>query len=394
MVKVQCSVPNCGFETPDASEALAIVLLANHGLAHQNPTLPAPAPPPAPHGPSLDRPKVNIGVTTEDCNVFVRRWEVFRTGSRIDDAAAPSQLFQCAGPELGDSLLKTNPHAAAGTLPQLLEAMRSLAVIPVATGVLRTELLQLRQERDEPFRAFSAWVRGKAETCAFRTKCECGQDADYTDHAIRDVLLNGIADPDIRREALGTLDILTTPVNDVVALVENKEWPATPHLPQTSQLSQPSNANSASHQQTPPHAPPPADRSRQAVCPDCRTLFLVFKEGVRGWNKKPHQVCINCYRTRRQKRRQNQAPDDQTSSVQATESISQVAAAAETSVGPSPLPRRRRRRRHTKPTHGPVTLDHHVFTKGEWKKARLRPHPHIKVTVSVDTPPQAKHAGS
>ena len=60
-------------------------------------------------------------------------------------------------------------------------------------------------------------------------------------------------------------------------------------------------------------------------------------------------------------------------------------------MGPSPLPRRRR---HTKPTHGPVTLDHHVFTKGEWKKARLRPHLHIKVTVSVDTPPQAKHAGS
>ena len=36
MVKVKCSVPNCQFETDDASEALVIAILANHGLAHQN----------------------------------------------------------------------------------------------------------------------------------------------------------------------------------------------------------------------------------------------------------------------------------------------------------------------------------------------------------------------
>ena len=84
-----------------------------------------------------------------------------------------------------DSVLKANPDAASSTLPDLLSAMRSRAVIPVATGVLRTELLQLRQEHDEPFRVFTARVRGKAETCAFTTTCECGKNVDYTDHAIR-----------------------------------------------------------------------------------------------------------------------------------------------------------------------------------------------------------------
>ena len=90
--------------------------------------------------------------------MFTRSWEVFRTGSGIDEASAPSQLFQCTENELRDSLLKANPDTASSTLPDLLDAMRSLAVIPVATGVLRTELLQLRQERDEPFRAFTARV--------------------------------------------------------------------------------------------------------------------------------------------------------------------------------------------------------------------------------------------
>ena len=310
MVVIACTIPTCEFKTADVSEAVAIALLANHGLAHQRtlPTVAEPSLPPVPRGPKLERPKVNIGVSTEEWNVFTRRWEVFRTESGIDEASAPSQLFQCAENELGDSLLKANPDAASSTLPDLLDAMRSLAVIPVATGVLRTELLQLRQERDQPFRAFTARVRGKAETCAFSTKCECGKNVDYTDHVIRDVLLNGISDPDIRREVLGTKDVPKTPVNDVIALVENKEM-ARNALP-SSTLSA---VSSFKHQQDPPKEPPSAtpsrvDQARQATCPDCKSLFKIFTEGTRGWNTKPHTVCINCYRVRRRRKRPPHTP--------------------------------------------------------------------------------------
>ena len=102
MVIVKCSVPSCTFETEDVSEALAIALLANHGLAHQTATAAIVEPTQAPslRGPKLERPKVDVGVSIEELNVFVRRWEVFRTGSGIDNASAPSQLFQCAGPDL------------------------------------------------------------------------------------------------------------------------------------------------------------------------------------------------------------------------------------------------------------------------------------------------------
>ena len=106
----------------------------------------------------------------------------------------------------------------------LLSAMRSLAIIPVATScVLRAELLQYRQERDGAFRAFSARVRGKAKTSSYSATCKCSQTLDYTDHIIREVLLNGIYDPDIRREILGTTNILDKSVDDVIALVEQKE---------------------------------------------------------------------------------------------------------------------------------------------------------------------------
>ena len=84
--------------------------------------------------------------------------------------------------------------------------------------------MQMRQLRDKPFRAYAARVRGKADTCAFTIDCTCcGLKINYTDHMIRDTLLNGIGDHEICREILGGVDMLTRTVNKIVALVEVKE---------------------------------------------------------------------------------------------------------------------------------------------------------------------------
>ena len=232
--------------------------------------------------------------------MFICHWEVFCTGFGIDEELAPSQLFQCTGTELGNSLLKANANAASDPLPQLLDAMCSLAIILVATCVLRTELLQLQQERDETGHAFSARVRGKAETCAFTTKCKCGKSIDYTDHIICDVLLNGLFEPDIRHEILGTLDILKKPVNDVVALMENKEV-----AQNALSLSTLSAMSSFKHQTNPlansAATPSQADQAKEGMCPDCKSTYKLFTGGTCDWNTKPHPVCIHCYRTCRHK---------------------------------------------------------------------------------------------
>ena len=82
----------------------------------------------------------------------------------------------------------------------VMAAMKSLAVFVVATGVMRAERVRMQQERDESFRTFAARVHGKAETCAYTTKCTCLREVDFTDSIIRDVLIAGIADLDIRRD--------------------------------------------------------------------------------------------------------------------------------------------------------------------------------------------------
>ena len=85
----------------------------------------------------------------------------------------------------------------------------------------------MNQSNDEPIRTFAARVRGKAETCAFTTstRCPCGQPvlADYTEEVIRDVILAGICDLDIRREALSMPGIIDKPTNDVIGIIESRD---------------------------------------------------------------------------------------------------------------------------------------------------------------------------
>ena len=77
------------------------------------------------------------------------------------------------------------------------------------------------QMRDESFRSFAARVRGKTDTCAFSADCSCCLKVNYTVHMNRDTLFNGISDFVIRKKILETTDILTSAVNDVIALVKS-----------------------------------------------------------------------------------------------------------------------------------------------------------------------------
>ena len=76
----------------------------------------------------------------------------------------------CDGQTCEDDLLKTDAEVASKVVPGLLDVMRSLAVIPIATVILRRDLQHMHHERDEPFRVFAAGVLGKGETCALKAR--------------------------------------------------------------------------------------------------------------------------------------------------------------------------------------------------------------------------------
>ena len=396
MVVIDCAYPGCAFQSEDAPEAVACAILQSHAFSHATPgpnSIRAPS-----EGPKLTRPSIDVGVSLEAWNVFTRRWQMFRQGSGINEASATAQLFQCASQSLGDSLLKSDAEIVSKPLQELLSAMRRLAVIPVATGVLRSDLMQMRQLRDEPFRAFAARVRGKADTCAFTIDCTCGLKINYTDHMIRDTLLNGIADDEIRREILGGADILTRAVNEIVALVESKEMArnAVPPTEVTS-VSAVRRLHDADHRAcrnaTPcreSHNLP--DRSKQSRCPLCQQLFQLYKKGPRGWNTKPYTLCIECYRSQKRRRRQlthkvgHSPPEPGLQTLEVTSPADPQLSSIRTNHRPVSRHRPNKCNTPLSAVHRNATMQgpHYIFKDGQWATARMREHPKVHVTISVD----------
>ena len=245
-----------------------------------------------------------MGISLEKWNMFERRWNVFKSGLNINDSVAAPHLFQCSDGDLGDALLKVDANITTQPLNLFLATIKALDAIPMATGVLRAELLDMKQKRDKPYRSFSSRVCGKAETCAFLTvsRCVCGlsNSVDYTDQIIRDVLISGIYDTDICRDILGIDGITDRPVNDVISLVEKREMTRDANSVSASMFSFSSYKKFPDQQKTPRSPsvfsePCTTNRINERVpCPQCGNQFAPFKEG----RSKPHSEfsdSFQCY---------------------------------------------------------------------------------------------------
>ena len=89
--------------------------------------------------------------------------------------------------------------------------------------VARLELQQMRQDRDEPARAFYARLKGQANICQFKVKCpQCDTEPSYADNMVRDTLITGLADDDIRLEVLGQSK-QDMSLEDTIRFIEAKE---------------------------------------------------------------------------------------------------------------------------------------------------------------------------
>ena len=389
MVVLSCPIPNCGYTTEDVDVIGSAALLNAHTTIHaMNAAQPRAAP--VVRAPKLERPRLHMNATTEDWNAFTRRWQTYRTGSQIPDAVASGQLFECTKEQLGNIVLRAKPNFTTLALDEALETLKKLAVIPVALGVVRSELLAMHQGPDEPFRTFAARVQGKAKTCEFKTlydgscsNCNTAYQGEvyYTDEVIRDVLLNGIADVDIRRDALSADDIQTRPVTDVIAFVENKETArnANPVSSVTTlsayrrgNLPDDQKRNTDTRRRNSVPSPSETDKSKTANCPDCHKVFNVFNKKTRGWNRRPHTRCEPCWRKNRDNQ-QNQT--GQSNAISSFDSLGQISTISH------PEPSNFAANLRPQPSK---PLEHQIFTKGEWRRAHMSSHPTVNLRLTLD----------
>ena len=112
----------------------------------------------------------------------------------------------------------------------LAHNITKLAVRTENAMVARDVLSKLRQDRDEPVRAYSARLKGQARVCQFVVNCLCSScpdhdicvGADYSDIVVRDQVILGCADHDIKLDCL-TEKGSSTSLEEVTTFIEGKE---------------------------------------------------------------------------------------------------------------------------------------------------------------------------
>ena len=114
---------------------------------------------------------------------------------------------------------------------------KAIAVQPVATGQSRAEAHSPRQQQGERFQTFAAHAhaRGLVVDCQYILPCPHSpananvctirgcKGVNYSSEVVRDVLLSGIFDQDIKRKLLGDSTLESKTLNELVRFVENKE---------------------------------------------------------------------------------------------------------------------------------------------------------------------------
>ena len=104
--------------------------------------------------------------------------------------------------------------------------IKKLAVIPVSVVVRLSDFLSTKQDLTENTRSFAARLKGKASTCSYTCTCPkdgCNQVIDFTDIILKDVMVTGLADEDIRKEVLGWGSLDEKDVNETIGFIEGKE---------------------------------------------------------------------------------------------------------------------------------------------------------------------------
>ena len=305
---LKCEYDSCSFETSHDDKDVMLAQYSSHQRNHEN----AIRTPPTGRAETsraakAERPKISSGCSEESWNMFLTRWKNYKRTSGIPHTIAAGELFECCDTELGDDIIKQNSELLEGGETPLLEAIKKLAVIPTAVCVRRSEVLQLKQEYNEGVRSFYAKIKGKADTCAYTKSCPhgCNGQVDYTSEVIKDVLISGLADQDIRKDVLGWQDLDSRTATQTVTFVESKEMARNALSHDSSSSTSAINSAYRKMKQEPPEE---GKEKQMGKCPKCNKQYPLYKffQSTKRWNPTPFTTCFDCRPLRKNHRKNNE----------------------------------------------------------------------------------------
>ena len=382
MSSIPCPAPGCTTTWPTTTPTEVLLRLIDlHGrTAHPAEHAPTPALGAA-KAEKVKRPTISAAGTSEEWAYFLQRWsDDYKAATRLTGSDIVYQLLECCDEMLRKDLTRTFGALASSDESTILKNMKTLAVRQENVMVARVQLQQMRQDRDEPVRAFSARLRGQAGVCSFTVGCTCTAQVDYSDIMVRDALIRGLADEEIRLDILGESK-QDMSLEEVLTYVEAKEsgirsagrllgdsttaTAAVTSSYRRQEKGRPYGKPSEVHTTTPPcgHCGKPGHgRSRQERLKKCSAYgHTCTKCGI------PHHYETLCRQSkRRQQPTQSTPPPPQHDATAIFEALCSLESTSPTTA-------------HT------ITLDHHVYNElcDAWERRASDPQPIVNVIVQA-----------
>ena len=303
MVKIPCQYPGCDYSAESDSENIACSLMSSHNNVHLQPPSSASThvrthnkPPP------ISRPEIKQDISAEEWYSVQEEWKRYKRITKLPASEYADQLLQCCERPLARLLLRENPSIIDEGEDALIEAIKKMAVLQVAISVRRFKLLSTKQEPGQLFREFFANVPASASTCEYTIPCphaccEQKEHIDYTSRVVRDILVAGIADNDIRKDVLGHSQLDSKTDRDIVKFVEEKEM-AKNACRETSR----SDVNALSQYRKQSKDETKQKLALKGKCSKCGKEMNVYTRYRSGKiNKDPFPTCLECFRIERDK---------------------------------------------------------------------------------------------
>ena len=226
MAQLKCQFPSCEY-TIDRTDEFAAILFQSHVHGHSNGS--------TNHSKQQDNkveksrcPTINQNSTAEDWDFFESQWDDHKQLTKPSKQDISRILLQCCEPDLQKRLHRFHGRLGDKSEEEVLKKIKLEAVQIENVVMSRVTLQEMKQDRDESARSFTSRVLGQAKVCNYTTKfqCPCGCEqvyaVYYTDEQVRDVVVCGLADHDIRTDVLGDVN-QETPLDKMVQIIETKE---------------------------------------------------------------------------------------------------------------------------------------------------------------------------
>ena len=217
MPKVKCPFEGCQYETEAAEAILVAALLNIHAMTHAGGKFTSRAT-------QIQRPTITTAGSTEDWAYFKLRWSNYKDATNITVRELIIQLLECCEESLRKDVMRTAGESLVGKFEDdVLTAIHSLAIREENTTVARVTLHQMTQDANETMCLYYARLKGYANVCKLTVNCKmCNKDVDYTDEAIKSVLVHWLNDSETQLEVLGHSN-QNMDLEDTVKLEESKE---------------------------------------------------------------------------------------------------------------------------------------------------------------------------